>query len=87
MATMLKLMTTNNLKIIQIGNQHSDASRSLVFSWHKKFRDGLEDILISHEAFACGVMITPALCVYVIAAFYIQKRIDLNRHAFYLNIC
>ena len=36
---------TDTLKFIQRGNQHTDVSRSLVFAWHKKFRDGLDDFL------------------------------------------
>ena len=35
---------TDTLKFIQRGNQHTDVSRSLVFAWHKKFRDGLDDV-------------------------------------------
>ena len=35
---------TDTLKFIQSGNQHTDVSRSLVFAWHKKFRDGLDDV-------------------------------------------
>jgi len=35
---------TDTLEFIQRGNQHTDVSRSLVFAWHKKFRDGLDDV-------------------------------------------
>lgn len=39
-----KMTPTDTLKFIRQAKGHTGVSRSLVFEWHKKFRDGLEDV-------------------------------------------
>jgi len=56
---------TDTLKFMEKGD--SNVSRSLVFGWHKKFRDGLEDVIYYYAImhFYLNKLYLPEYCVII----------------------